>query len=67
LLPEGVPPRERPIDDHPVVAAPHRVHQDVDRAGVRQHLRERAFDLLVVSVVAADGADAFPDDLAVRR
>jgi len=57
LFPEWLAPGESPILDHALVAAPHVVHQDVDRARLAGDPVERRFHLRVHPMVAADTRD----------
>ena len=50
LLPERQAPRELAILDHAFVAAPRRVHEDIEH----RHLCKRCGDLRIVGVIADD-------------
>ena len=52
LLPERLAPGELAVLDHPLVAAPDVVHEDVDAAAFVEDVLERRVDLGVVAMVA---------------
>src|SRR5262245_45093225 len=57
LFPEGLRPSELAIFDHALVAAPHIVHEDIDRPGLADDQIECCFHLDVILMVAADSGD----------
>ena len=67
LLPERLRPREIAILDHPLVAAPHIVDQDVDTLGLGKDFLERGFDLRVLTVVTTNRRCLLVDQLVIRR
>src|SRR5207253_2306863 len=60
-------PGERPIFDHALVATPHVVHQNVDRARLAEDAIERRLDVGVDSMVASNARDPLVDWLVIGR
>jgi hypothetical protein len=60
-------PREIAILHHTLVATPHVVYQDVDRAGLAEDQIERRFNLGVDAMVAADAGNPLIETLVIRR
>src|SRR5260370_430233 len=67
LFPEWLGPGENAILNHPLVATPHAVHQDVNRVGLVDDPVERRFHLAVDSMVAADACNLLLETLVIRR
>src|SRR5690606_7763418 len=62
LLPERLRPREFAIHDHPVVAAPCGIYEDINGRRLRIDVGKQLFDLRILAVIASNQRDPWRCD-----